>query len=160
MMTPVAETIATPLGDAKSALVPMPSAKFAAAPPPPASVETSPRGVISLTALLSRSATTMTALERMMARPRGLEKDAAVPVPSTKAAIPLPASVETTPSGEIRRMRLFPVSATTITPEEGITAMPRGPEKRAAVPIPFAYAATPLPARVETAPAGVTMRTA
>ena len=55
-------------------------------------------------------------------------------------------------------MRWFSLSATTITPLEGITATPVGPLKLAAAPVPSANAPLPLPASVVTTPTGVTSR--
>ena len=55
----------------------------------------------------------------------------------------------------IRRMRLLEVSATTMTPLEGMTTTPRGKLKLAAAPAPSAKAALPLPASVVVGPPGV-----
>ena len=55
-------------------------------------------------------------------------------------------------------MQLLSVSATTTMLLEGITATPAGPRKLAAVPVPSAYAALPLPASVVVTPRGVTSR--
>lgn len=83
-------------------------------------------------------------------------KDAPVPLPSTEAAVPEPASVVTTRDGEMRRIRSFPYSATAMLPLASI-ATPAGSEKSAEVPTPLAYPDT-LPAIVETTPSGVINR--
>ena len=44
--------------------------------------------------------------------PKGLRKEAAVPVASTKSSVPLPAKVVTSPAGVIFLMRLLSKSAT------------------------------------------------
>ena len=65
----------------------------------PASVVTTPPGyVISLMRLKLWSPTTTLPFERT-ATPTGYLKLAAVPVPSVKVVLPLPASVVTTPPG-------------------------------------------------------------
>ena len=72
------------------------------------------------------SATTMAPLEGITATPKGKLKPAAAPVPSSDE-VPLPASVVTPPPGYVTSlMRLLPESPTTLTPLEGITAMPNG----------------------------------
>jgi hypothetical protein len=108
--------------------------------------------------LFDESATTISPLEETAATALGPLKLAAVPVPSANAALPLPASVVTTPRGVTRRMRLLFGSATTITPLEGITSSPKGKWKLAAARVPSANAAVPLPARVVTTPRGDTSR--
>jgi hypothetical protein len=77
-------------------------------------------------------------LEGITETPKGPRKLAAEPVPSAKAALPLPASVVTTPRGVTSRMRLLPASTTTIIPLEGITATVHGLLKLAAAPVPSA----------------------
>mmetsp|Transcript_10036 Transcript_10036/g.31696 ORF Transcript_10036/g.31696 Transcript_10036/m.31696 type:complete len:252 (+) Transcript_10036:434-1189(+) len=97
-----ASVAARPLGKAKAEFVPKPSAMSSS--PEPASVVTdgapppSP-SVSSRNRLLPVSATTSLAgLEPgMRARPRGLRKVAAVPVPSSAPISPVPASVLTSP---------------------------------------------------------------
>jgi hypothetical protein len=72
------------------------------------------------------STKTITPLEGITANPAGWLKLAAAPAPLAKVALPLPASVVTTPRGVTCRMRLLTVSATTIAPFELITATPPG----------------------------------
>ena len=57
--------------------------------------------------------------------PVGLLKEALVPMPSTNAALPLPANVVTTPADVIFRMRWLLVSATYTVPLAS-TATPYG----------------------------------
>jgi hypothetical protein len=104
--------------------------------------------------LLFESATMMVPLEGFTATPYGLLKLADLPSP--KVGLPLPVSVVTTPRGVTSRMRLLNVSATTMTPLEGITATAVGLLKPAAAPVPSANMATPVPARVVTTPRGET----
>jgi len=75
------------------------------------------------------SATTTTPLGESTSTSDGNEKLADVPFPSAKAALPLPASVLTTPRGETSLTTLLPESPTTITPVDGNTATPRGPPR-------------------------------
>ena len=124
---------ATPKGLLKLAAAPAPSAKPW---PLPASVVTRPKGVTRRMRWSFQSATTITSFEGITATPDGLLKLAAAPVPSAKAALPLPASVVTIPRGVTSRTRLLPKSATTTTPVEGITATPHGLLKLAAAPMP------------------------
>ena len=99
--------------------------------------------------------------------PRGAEKRAAVPVPSTKplgqtistaqSAPAGPAKVVTTPSGVIFRMSCAPKSATYKLPALSAT-MPNGNSKRAAAPVPSRIllkleSLPAVPAKVTTAPA-------
>jgi hypothetical protein len=91
------------------------------------------------------------------ATPRGLLSFAFVPTPSAKPAV-LPASVVTTPRGVTSRTRWFEMSATTMTPLDGITATPKTLQKLAAAPVPSAHVAAPLPASVVTTPSAVTSR--
>ena len=58
------------------------------------------------------SATTIFPVVELKARPCGPKKLAEMPWPSAKAALPLPASVETAPRDVAIRMQLLPVSAT------------------------------------------------
>ena len=58
---------------------------------------------------------------------------------------------------ERRRMRLLFVSATIMLPLRS-RATPEGEENEALIPAPSAYAYEPLPASVDTAPPGVTLR--
>jgi hypothetical protein len=114
-------------------------------------VVTTPRGETRRMHLLPESATATLLLDGTTAIPAGPQNPALEPMPSAKEPLPLPASVETTPRGVTSRMRLFPVSATTKTPLEGSTAMPRGLQKLALAPGPSAKVALPLPAKVVTA---------
>ena len=124
MITLLEGITTTPCGVLKLAAAPEPSANTPL--PLPTSVVTIPMGVTSLMRWLSYSVTTTTPLEGITAIPSGLRKLAAAPMPSANAALPLPASVVTTPRGVTRRMRLFDESATTIMLLEGITATPIG----------------------------------
>ena len=150
---------ATPLMPLKLAAVPRPSANVER--PLPASVVTMPRGVMSRMRLLPRSLTTITPLDCITATPCGPAKLAAVPAPSAKALVPLPASVVTMRSNEMvetSRMRLLFVSATTTVPLDWITATPQGLEKVAIAAGPSAEPPLPVPAYVVTTPRGVTSR--
>ena len=98
----------------------------------------------------------MTPVEGITATPTGAQNVAAVPVPSANAVLPLPASVVATPRGVTSRMRWLPKSATTITPDDGMTEIPVGAAKAAAAPVPSAKVWPPLPASVVTTPRGVT----
>ena len=80
-----------------------------------------------------------------------------MPTPSAAPTAPLPASVLTTPPGVTRRTQLLPESPTIALPLAS-TAMPWGSLKEALAPAPLANAAAPLPASVDTTPAGVTRR--
>jgi len=155
-MLPLEGITATPTGWLKLAPAPVPSVEKP--PPLPASVVTTPLGVTSRMRLFPASATTKTPLEGITATPIGLRNDAAVPMPSKNVELPLPASVVTAPRGVTSRMRWLSVSATTITPLDGITATPDGLLNLAVVPVPSAEAALPLPASVATTPRGVTRR--
>ena len=75
------------------------------------------------------------------ATPCGPAKLAAEPTPSMNAELPLPARVDTMPSGVIRRILWFVVSATTVLPFVGDTATPLGELKQASAPSPSAKAA-------------------
>ena len=133
-----------------SALVPVPSANPLVLP---TRVLTTPPGYVTIRMrLLVESATTIAPSDGITATPAGHPKLADVPVPSAKAWVPLPARVLTTPLGETTRMRLLSRSETTKAPLEGMTATPRGYLKLAAVPVPSAKAALPLPANVLAAP--------
>ena len=99
------------------------------------------------TRLLPWSATAMLPLAAT-AMPVGWLKLAAAPAPSADPALPLPASVVTTPEGVTSLTRLLKVSATKITPVCGSRATPQGLLKLAAAPAPSAKAALPLPASV------------
>ena len=95
-ISPLKGITATPDGLLKLAAVPVPSAY----PPPlfPVSVVTTPEvGFTSRMRLLPSSATTIRPLEGITASPAKLLKLAAVPVPSAKELLPLPASVVTAP---------------------------------------------------------------
>jgi hypothetical protein len=91
-------------------------------------------------------------LEGITATEYGYLKHAAVPIPSAKDALPLPASVVTALEVEsTRRMRWLFASATTIT-KGSMTATEYGWLKLAAAPKPSAKDAMLLPASVETTP--------
>ena len=94
--------MATPLGLLNRALEPGPSAPPAA--PVPASVVTAPPGEILRMRLLPVCATITLPLQST-ATPVGEEIAAPAPVPSANDCEPSPASVATTPPGEILRTR-------------------------------------------------------
>ena len=96
---------ATPVGEGKFTFVPVPSPPLFQKLPLPASVVTVPRGVTSRMRWFEPSATTITPLEGITATPLGNLNLAAALVPSTQSGVPLPASVETIPEGDTRRMR-------------------------------------------------------
>jgi hypothetical protein len=93
-------------------------------------------------------------------------KRAEVPAPLVKPKevppAPPPARVVTHPSGRIKRIMWFPLSATK-TWLEALAAALAGPLNSAAVPNPFAKPLEvwegPPPARVATLPLGATVRT-
>ena len=92
------------MGRLKRAAAPVPSALPAV--PAPARVVTTPAAVIRRIALLEESATyTMPSVPT--ATPKGALNRAAAPVPSALPRVPSPASVVTTPAGEIRRILLL-----------------------------------------------------
>ena len=71
-----------------------------------------------------------------------------------------PANVVVAPlATTMARMRALPVSATNNVPEIALYAIPRGDEKDAERPTPSVAPAPPLPARVDTTPPYVTVRT-
>ena len=152
MKTFPAVSTATPRGALKEAPVPVPSAN--AADPLPARVLTTPPGVTLRMRLLAESATNTLPMESVDT-PQQLPNEALVPAPSAKAAVPLPASVDTTPPGVILRMRL--PSETRALPTES-RARPKVYENKAPVPVPSAYPLEP-PANVLTTPLGVNLRT-
>ena len=102
------------------------------------------------TSLLTVSATMMANVTGLMAMAEGPEKDAAEPCPSMLPLV-LPASVVAAPPVVTTRMRLDPVSATTIDPD-ALTVRPEAPLKRATVDTPSIHPAAPimLPLRVAT----------
>ena len=63
--------------------------------------------------------------------------------------MPLPANVLTTPAGVIIRIKLLPKSATNTLPALSVV-IPMGTLNEAAVPVPLALPAAPLPANVVT----------
>ena len=138
-----------------AATLPVPSAH--AALPLPAKVKTVPLGRMSRMRLFCVSPTKTFPLPSA-ATPDGLRNVASlIPTPLAKGVeLPLPARVVTVPRGVILRMRLLPESATYTTPAES-TARPEGERKLAKVPCPSAQVATPLPANVLVAPAGVSL---
>ena len=152
MKTFPAVSTATPRGKLKAAFVPVPSAN--AADPLPAKVLTTPPGDTLRMRWLEESTTNTLPMESMDT-PQGPLNEALVPAPSAKAAVPLPASVDTTPPGVILRMRL--PSETRALPTES-RARPTKNENKAPVPVPSAYPLEP-PANVLTTPLGVTLRT-
>ena len=107
----------------------------------PAIVVTTPWGVTSRTRSFPVSATMISPLGDTTATPCGPAKLAAEPTPSMNAELPLPARVDTMPSGVIRRILWFVVSATTVLPFVGDTATPLGELKQASAPSPSAKAA-------------------
>jgi hypothetical protein len=96
------ESTATPLALLNLAAVPKPF--VTAAVPSPAIVVTKPVGSIERRRLLFMSAT-MTLPVREYATWDGQLKDACVPAPSAQPAAPLPARVDTAPSGATSRTR-------------------------------------------------------
>lgn len=80
-------------------------------------------------------------------------------LPSAEPGFPLPASVKTTPAGDITLTRLFPAPAMKRKPE-AFTARPAGFENRAFEPMPSSQKGLvaivlPLPAARDTNPSGV-----
>ena len=73
--------------------------------------------------------------------------------------MPLPATVVTTPSGEMVRMRALDVSVTNTVPL-ALTATPCTSEKVAAAPVPSWLPAEPPASVLTTAPGIVTLRMA
>ena len=108
---PAAST-ATANGVLNEAAVPVLSAK--AGDPLPASVLTTPPGDTLRTRC--PKSTTYTVPPASTATPRGSVNNAPVPAPSANPAVPLPASVLTSPPGVNFRMRWFPKSATKTLP--------------------------------------------
>jgi hypothetical protein len=115
--------------------------------PVPAKVVTTPDGVIKRITLFLLSET-YTLFAESTATPCGSLKNAFMPVPSMKSAVPSPASVYTTPPGVILRIRLPSESETYMLSFESI-ANPLGPSNLAFVPVPSRYPPE-LPANVET----------
>ena len=92
-----------------------------------------------------------------IAMPAGLLNCAASPAPSAKPATPLPAKDVTTPLAVTFRIRSLLVSATYTVPSAA-TVTAHGLLNCAAVPVPLAKPAVPLPASVVTSPAGLIFR--
>eukprot|EP00964_Phaeocystis_antarctica_P128016 scaffold91744_cov78-Phaeocystis_antarctica.AAC.1 len=90
-----------------------------------------------------------------MANPHGFAKDAPVPTPSLSPDSPLPANVETTPSGVTMRMVWLPQSATNRLPTSS-TAMPHGWAKLASDAEPFCDPRWPEPAWTLSLPSSST----
>jgi 4-hydroxy-tetrahydrodipicolinate reductase len=89
----------------------------------------------------------------------GLVKRATAHAPSAPPAVPLPARVDTAPSGATARIAWLFMSVTNATPEAPTTTE-KGALKRAALPTPPAKPAAPArPASVRTKPVGATVRT-
>ena len=149
-----AASVSIPVGLLNEAAVPVPLALPET--PLPAKVVTTPAGVIIRIRSLPLSAT-YTFPAASVPNPKGSLNEAAVPVPLVLPAIPLPAKVLTTPAGVIIRIKLLPKSATKTLPE-GSVVIPIGLLNDAAVPVPLALPAAPLPAKVLTIPAGVILR--
>ena len=128
----------------------------------PASVETAPDCDISRMHLLPVSATMMVPVAAVTETPIGPLSLAAAPAPSASPEVLLPASVVTSPDSDISRMRLLPVSATTMAPPpEGMKAIPLGLLNVADDPCPSAKRVEPAPpASVVTTPRDVTSRIA
>ena len=150
---PAASFNARPRGSEKEAPYPFTDPATAL----PASVLTRPAEVTSRTRLLKKSATN-TLPEAETASPRGELKLLAAPTPSAKPATPLPASVDTAPLGDTKRILWFPVSATTEAPLGQAATPSRELEKAAAAPTPSAHPTTAPPASVEAKREGATMR--
>jgi hypothetical protein len=90
-------------------------------------VVTTPERVTMRTLPLSPSTTANRSPDGNIETPVGLLKLARIPVPSNLAALPLPASVVTTPPGyETMRMRLLLLSVTITAPVEGTIATLNG----------------------------------
>ena len=130
-------------------------------------VLTAPAGDTCRILLLPESQSTRLLLGAR-ARWVGLKRAAAVPTPSRQAEVPLPASVDTQPPGEMSLTRWLPVSPTSTFPLAGSTATPRGLLKvvlmarapKRAQPGRPPLEAVPFPARVSTAPPRVMRRMA
>jgi hypothetical protein len=154
--------MARPCGALRRALVPTPSTVPAA--PPPTRVVTLREDVpTTRSALLPVSATNRDSPSGDSASARGEKNDAAVPPPLVNKGFPEPARVITTREATTtERTALFAESATNSTPAASLSARPRGAEKHAAVPVPSMSAGVDdgQPARVVTAPAGLTVRIA
>ncbi|MBK9966355.1 MAG: hypothetical protein IPP07_16250 [Holophagales bacterium] len=125
----------------------------------PLSVVTTPCGVTRRITSFPESATYAFPAPST-ATPVGDENLAWLPAPSSDPLRPgFPARVVTTPSGVIRRS-VWPWMSVTKTLPPASTATPSGPVNRAALPMPSSPPEAPArPARVETSPAGVTLRT-
>jgi hypothetical protein len=154
-----------PVGILKRALRPTPSTRpDVLVPYAPAMVTASPVvGLMRRRALLPRSATMSQSLGVKRTIPHGALKRALVPVPSTNPLVPdvLPLSVVVAPVDTItRRTALLPQSATYSTPRAMSRARPTGELKRT-VPDDdeSTKPETPPPARVETTPEDVILRT-
>ncbi len=133
----------TPEGQLKEADTPTPLANVFV----PLPIEnTVPEGTTLRILLFLWSATKMLPLASTSA-PNGMWKEAAVPVPVPKVAVPLPAMVVTAPPGETMRRRWLSLSATMTLPPALMTT-PDGCLKTAAAPCPSAHPAAPLPASV------------
>ena len=147
---------ATPRGAARRALAPTPSA-VPDTVVTPASVDTLPSGVTRRSVRPGAASATTAFPFVSTVTAVGALKDAAEPTPLAPPGSAAPASVDTTPAGEMIRRRLLPRSATSTLPPS-VTATPYGELKAAAVPSPSAKLGAPVPAIVVTTPAGVTRR--
>ena len=156
---PVAGTTATPTGAFIHTSAPVASA--APRPPLPASVTTA--HVAGATRRMrsppAPNSATTSEPEGARAMPAGLVKRAAAHAPSALPAVPLPARVDTAPSGATARSAWFCMSVTNATPAAPTTTE-KGALKRAVLPTPSANPEAPArPARVTTKPVGATVRT-
>jgi hypothetical protein len=128
--------------------------------PDPASVLTVAVARATLRILLPYvSHTYKNVLVASMARPWGRLKVAANPTPSEVPVLTNPARIATIPPGEILRMQLLFESETYSQPHWDTTRPPSGPLNPATVPMPSTRLATPLPAKVVTAPEGAIILT-
>ena len=142
---PLASTV-TPIGALNCAAAPVSSTQPAS--PLPASVVTTPADVTFRMRLLLWSATKIFPLASTVT-PVGALNCAAAPVPSANPAVPLPASVVTTPPGVIFLMRLLISSATKTFPLAS-TVTPYGVLNSALAPVPSVLPGGALPASVVT----------
>jgi len=129
MYSPEGETITTPhskTADTATASVPGNTTQFLGLSNAPAiRVVTTPARVTIRTLPLPNSTTANRSPEGNMEIPVGLLKLARAPVPSSLAAVPLPARVVTSPPGFVMiRIRWLPPSLIITAPVEGTMATP------------------------------------
>lgn len=117
--------------------------------PLPAREVSAPDGAMRSTRLLPH-APTYTFPNASTGTPWGPVSIAKVPTPLKKEAVPFPASVVTSPDGEMRRTRLPEKSPTSTLCDTGSTDTPWGALNTAAAPWPSAHPSAPLPASVVT----------